>query len=136
MKSHSAEQVLRKHNLRVTKGRVNVLSYLKKQSKPVSIKKIHQDIDSLDRVSLYRMMDSFEKNGIVSSHDIGHGHLDYELTHDNHHHHLVCESCGVIEDVTICDFETTKQSILSSVKNFQSITQHKVTLLGQCKACK
>jgi Fe2+ or Zn2+ uptake regulation protein len=52
----------------------------------------------------------------------------------HHHHHIVCTSCGTIEDFELCDLEKTTNHILSK-SSFSSITSHTLELFGVCKKC-
>lgn len=126
--------MLKEKNLRVTENRLAVLRYLSDQAIPVGIKNLENNLPNIDRVTLYRMMEQFEKNGIVRVCDLGHGHSDYELNTD-HHHHLVCRECGIVEDVEICHLEKLSQSLVKKSKKFSSIDQHRLTFMGTCKDC-
>jgi len=135
MTPQQQEDLLKEHKLRVTEGRLTVLEYLSKQKIPVGIKNLEKNITEIDRVTLYRMMEQFEEKGIVRVCDLGHGHQDYELNLD-HHHHLVCRNCGKIEDVEICDLEEIEKALLKKSKKFSSIDQHRLTFMGTCTTCK
>jgi len=128
------QSLLKEHQLRITTNRVAVLEYLAKQKVPVGITNLEKNLPSIDRVTLYRMMDQFEEKGIVRSCDLGHGHSDYELNKD-HHHHMVCKKCDVIEDVEVCELEKIEKSLLKKSKNFSSIDHHRLTFMGMCNKC-
>ncbi len=134
MNAQQQKDLLKKHNLRVTEGRLTVLNYLVEQKIPIGIKNLENNIPTIDRVTLYRMMEQFEAKGIVRMCDLGHGHQDYELNLD-HHHHLVCRNCGDIEDVEVCDLEEIEKTLLKKSKKFTSIDQHRLTFMGLCKQC-
>lgn len=131
----SAIDTLRNAGLRATPARVAVLEFLNHQDVPVGIQKIKSAVPRKDIVTVYRIMDHFQKNGLVRAHDIGHGHMDYELADRPHHHHVVCESCGTIEDINCEDNDDLNQTALSRSKNFNAVREHQTTFAGICNAC-
>ncbi|OFW77431.1 MAG: hypothetical protein A2Z48_12090 [Actinobacteria bacterium RBG_19FT_COMBO_70_19] len=65
----------------------------------------------------------------------------YELAEDltTHHHHLVCRSCGAVEDVTIpARLERTVERTLADAAAelaFEGVS-HRVDLIGTCRDCR
>ncbi|PJA45032.1 hypothetical protein CO174_05300 [Candidatus Uhrbacteria bacterium CG_4_9_14_3_um_filter_50_9] len=127
---------LRDAGFRATNTRMAVLSYLDSQHKPVGIEKIAERLSDTNLTTLYRMMNDFENARIVHAHELGHGHQDYELADRPHHHHIVCEECGDIEDVYACkdDCEFEEKTLRSSSK-FTTINRQTTTFFGTCKQC-
>lgn len=137
MAKEKVAQKLREVGSRATAARIAVISCLQKQERPVGIEFIERQVPDVNKVTLYRMMADFEERGLVESVDLGHGHLDYELTNRPHHHHLVCKGCGLVEDIypceaSSCDLE--KEAIKSS-KKFAEIIPQQQTFFGTCKKC-
>lgn len=127
---------LKQAGFRVTGARLAVLDLLEEQDLPVGISFIEKKLTEINTVTLYRMMADFVEAGIVEEHDLGHGHVDYELTSRPHHHHVVCDKCGLVEDVfpcgEVCEFEN---SVLKDSNQFSKITKQKVTFHGICNKC-
>lgn len=130
------KEALKKAGFRVTEGRLDVLELLEKQDLPVGISFIEKALPDINRVTLYRMMNDFVSADLVEEHDLGHGHVDYELADRPHHHHVVCDECGVVEDVfpcgDMCEFEN---SVLEGSNKFSKITKQKITFHGICRKC-
>ena len=64
----------------------------------------------------------------------------YELAEDltQHHHHLVCRSCGAVEDVTVApSLERQVQRSLVEVEDRTgfSAVSHRLDLIGTCRNC-
>ena len=57
----------------------------------------------LSQSSAYRNLSIMEEAGIVRRLVHGAEHAHYELAEDltQHHHHLICENCGLIRDITL-----------------------------------
>jgi Fur family ferric uptake transcriptional regulator len=86
--------------------------------------------------SIYRALDLLDRLGLVQRFDVGEGIARYEaaLPGGDHHHHLVCESCGMVEPF---EDEALERAIHSlSDKTDFAIAAHDVTLHGECPACR
>jgi Fur family ferric uptake transcriptional regulator len=127
--------LLRLHGLKATPQRLTVLSLLAKAKKPVSIAELQKKASSLDNVTLYRSLETLVENSLARPVDLRHGHTDYELTTDReHHHHIVCEKCGAIEDFEWCPEPALEKKILKNT-SFAKLTDHSVEFFGLCKKC-
>ena len=90
--------------------------------------------ESVDRTSVYRTIELFEKLGFVNK--VWHGFKQqYELSEIflPHHHHAVCQRCGSAIDVISTDLE----SLLSKLAKDQGFltVEHSVELTGYCARC-
>jgi Fur family ferric uptake transcriptional regulator len=85
--------------------------------------------------SIYRALDLLDRLGLVKRFEVGEGTARYEPAHPGgeHHHHIVCDSCG-----TVAPFEdqALEEVIhrLSARVSF-TVAEHDVTLHGECPAC-
>jgi Fur family ferric uptake transcriptional regulator len=86
--------------------------------------------------SIYRTLDLLDSLRLARRVDAGEGVARYEPVDPSgeHHHHLVCDSCG---DVTAFEDDALERAIeqLSSRVEF-AIDAHDVTLRGECPACR
>lgn len=132
----SFRQLLRKSGYKATPSRLAILGVFRANQKPLSAQAV---IDYLprgtDQVTVYRTLKSFKEKGIIKQIDLRHNHAHYELANIAEHHHLICLSCGKIEDVHHCDIEATEGAVLRSSKHFAEIRQHALEFYGICKAC-
>ncbi len=120
----------------VTKSRIKIFEILN-QNPPLSIRDILKHSNgSIDRVSLYRNIDLFEKLGIVQRVYIGWKYklelTDYFVAH---HHHLSCSSCGKVIDIKDEDDISKFISLVASKYAFAP-TKHHFEIEGICSACK
>ena len=92
--------------------------------------------EALDSVTLYRSLETLVEKSLVRPVDLRHGHIDYELVRDGaHHHHIVCEKCGVIEDINWCPESELKSAILKKSSSFAQLSDHSLEFFGLCKRC-
>ena len=123
------------HGLKVTPQRLQVLKLLAEVQKPVSIAELQKKAQ-LDSVTLYRSLETLVGKSLVRPVDLRHGHTDYELVSEGkHHHHIVCEKCGAIEDFDWCPETNLKNKILTNTKSFAKLTDHSLEFFGVCKKC-
>jgi Fur family ferric uptake transcriptional regulator len=90
------------------------------------------------RASIYRALDLLNGLNLLVRVDIGDGLVRYERAHladgDHHHHHMICDSCGVL---IAFDDEPLEAAIhaLSDRHGFEAKV-HEVTLRGTCDDCR
>lgn len=131
------KQVLKNHGFRVTGNRVGVLEFLATQKHPIGVEVIAKKFPKLNQTTIYRMLNDFVEKGIVAGHELGHGHLDYELATDGHHHHAVCKDCGLVEEIHACEESCDLSEKIKAVsKSFAEIESQTTTFFGTCKSCK
>lgn len=86
--------------------------------------------------SIYRALDLLDRLALVRRLDVGEGVARYEPAHPSgeHHHHIVCDSCGTVEAF---EDDALEHAIgrLSERVDF-SVAAHDVTLHGECPACR
>ncbi len=94
---------------------------------------IRKQLPAVNQSTVYRSLDRLVKFGKVSVSDMGTGVSVYEKLLDEHHHHLVCQKCGVILTIEHQEVENLFNS-LEINHHFKIITNHLV-LFGICEQC-
>jgi len=125
-------------NLQATKARIAVICFLKRQSKPtdsLSIIRYLKNTVGANRTTCFRILNSFTKNGIVKKLEFGEGKARYELASIPHHHHLICEQCGAIQDFEDTIISSDIEKKLGRKHDFH-ITKHALEFFGLCKKCR
>ncbi len=123
---------------RITHGRVALLKLLYKAKKPLSVQEILESWSygtPLNHTTLYRTLTDLSVAGIVDRIDLNTGTAHFEYAPDMpHHHHIICNGCGLIEDVEHCVMDAMQERLTRSSK-FRSIYSHNLEFFGQCKNC-
>lgn len=132
------EELLVEHGYRLTPGRIALLVFLRKTSKPITASDIQKKIDhKMDKVTLYRALEDFVSSKIIEKVNLQDNVSYYEFHHSNHHHHhIVCEKCGTIEDIEICNESSLQKEALKHSMVFKNINSHSLEFFGICKNCK
>jgi Fur family ferric uptake transcriptional regulator len=132
------EERLRNHGLRVTDTRMAVLDLLQRSSKALSQADVERALpEQADRVTLFRVLQAFEENGLAHRVQDTKGVARYAScapgcsTHKHHdvHAHFRCTDCG---DVYCLESVTLPK--VSIPKGFTLKESH-LQLEGSCKAC-
>lgn len=126
--------ILKKNGLKSTLSRLAMLDLFVQNSKPINAEYIHRKIKKTNIVTIYRNLLSLEKMGILKKVDIHKDSIFYELS-GHHHHHIVCTSCGIIEDFEGCIGNDVFKKTLKNSKKFKSINEHSMEFFGLCKSC-
>jgi Fur family transcriptional regulator, ferric uptake regulator len=134
------ESRLRAVGQRYTPKRRALVEALRRAGNPVATPDLAGGSLRLPQSSVYRNLVVLEQAGIVHRVVTGEEFARYELTEDltEHHHHLVCRSCGTVEDVTVPhSFERQVARTVSDVagKSGFSAVAHRLDVLGTCRDC-
>jgi len=129
---------LRKAGLKVTLPRVKILQLLENsQTRHLSAEDVYKALIEADEdvglATVYRVLTQFESAGLVMRHHFEGGHSVFELSTMEHHDHLVCSKCGLVEEFYDEVIET-QQEMIAAKFGFE-ITDHSLYLYGICKAC-
>lgn len=93
-----------------------------------------QRVQGIDRASVYRAVDLFERLGIVQRLNTG-WKYKLELTDKfaEHHHHLTCTSCGATLAMNESELEALIAK-LAAAHNFKPAA-HQIEIQGLCSNC-
>ncbi|MGH2855253.1 MAG: Fur family transcriptional regulator [Solirubrobacteraceae bacterium] len=90
----------------------------------------------VSRASVYRILDELERAGLVARVETGQAMVRYERAHDSageHHHHLVCDSCGVVMPFSDEGLERAIDELSERVP--LAVAEHEIVLHGACRSC-
>ena len=127
-------------DLRYTRGRRAIVDGLRAAGGPVTLPQLLELAPGLPQSSAYRNLALLEEAGVVRRLVHGAEHARYELAEvlTEHHHHLVCESCGLVLDVVFDDgVESTLDTAIARIAhNAGFVTRdHAIDVFGSCADC-
>lgn len=87
------------------------------------------------RASIYRILDELERLGLVQRLQVGQAMARYEpiRTDHEHHHHLVCDSCGSVTPFSDPELERAIEELSHRVP--MRVAEHEIVLHGSCRDC-
>lgn len=123
---------------RRTPQRAAIAEILKDSDRFQTAQEIHEHLRARgDRVGLatvYRTLQSLASAGSIDVLRTGHGESAYRLCQsDDHHHHLVCTSCGVSVEVANAALERWAHKSAQE-HGFEHQT-HTAEIYGLCRDC-
>jgi Fur family ferric uptake transcriptional regulator len=80
--------------------------------------------------TVYRVLTQFEQAGLLVRHHFESGKAVFELNEGHHHDHLVCMSCGRVEEFYDPDIEKRQMKIAKD-RGFE-IREHALYLYAEC----
>ncbi len=80
--------------------------------------------------TVYRVLMQFEQAGILSRNHFESGKSVFELNEGQHHDHLVCMTCGRVEEFFDPDIET-RQRAIAQARGFE-LQEHSLALYATC----
>jgi len=130
---------LKRTGQRYTSKRRALVDILRSSSQPIAIPDILRG-RRLAQSSVYRNLTVLERAHVARRVVTGEDFARFELAEDltEHHHHLVCSSCGTVEDVTISSrLEQSMERALDGVAAETGFTtvSHRFDLIGTCRNC-
>jgi Fur family ferric uptake transcriptional regulator len=129
------QQNLTDNGYRVTKAREATFKLLLSPEPQSMAELLAKASGSLDRVTVYRNIDVFEKIGLVHRIYIGWKYkLELSDQFIRHHHHMSCLSCGAIIDI---EDEQHIDEFITSVASSLGFTprSHHFEIDGYCRNC-
>ncbi len=131
----TSRELIKKSSLKATSTRVALLDTLHEAGHPMTALELRSNIKNIDLVTVYRGLRSFLQHGLVREVHLKNGPARYESAESQHHHHLVCTGCGVIDELPSCEVSELESQALKHSKRFTSISEHSLEFFGSCRAC-
>jgi Fur family ferric uptake transcriptional regulator len=89
----------------------------------------------VSRASVYRILEELERLRLVQRVETGQAMVRYERVceHEEHHHHLVCDECGVVMPFSDTALESAIETLSERVP--LKVSEHEIVLHGSCADC-
>jgi Fe2+ or Zn2+ uptake regulation protein len=125
---------------RYTSKRRALVDALRRAGNPVAIADLADPRSGLPQSSVYRNLAVLEQAGAVHRVVTGEEFARYELAEEltEHHHHLVCRSCGTVEDVTVApglERSMARAAAELAARAAFSGPSHRLDIVGTCSRC-
>ncbi|MEG3754323.1 ferric iron uptake transcriptional regulator [Psychromonas arctica] len=125
---------LKEAGLKVTSPRLKILSLLQlPENQHLSAEDLYKKLldqgDEVGVATVYRVLNQFDDAGIVTRHHFEGGKSVFELTHKEHHDHLVCLKCG--EVIEFNDPIIEERQTMIAEKYGIKLTNHSLYLYGE-----
>lgn len=129
---------LRDKGHKITNVRKEIVGIFSQVDKPFTAQELHKALKtiglSVNKTTVYRELQFLTDEGYLVEVHLNPKETSYESTDLMHHHHLICETCGNIDNVTNCLAEELEADVLKK-KGFK-ITRHALEFYGTCSSCR
>ncbi len=127
-------------DLRYTSGRRAIVNGLRAADRPVTLPELLDLSPDLAQSSAYRNLALMEEAGVIRRLVHGGDHAHYELAEEltEHHHHLICETCGLVRDITLDErLERTLDEVFARTGDDEGFVprHHAIDVYGRCATC-
>lgn len=136
MRTEEIENLLSSRGVRPTSNRILVVRHLMEATHPMSLADLELALDTLDKSSIFRVLELLAKKEVIHVIEDGSRSLKYEICHSPEHHsisdqhvHFYCEKCRetfCLEDISIPKIETPEGFQIKAVN---------YVLKGICPGC-
>jgi Fur family ferric uptake transcriptional regulator len=89
---------------------------------------------SINRSTVYRTLQLLEQMGLISHAHVEEGSTRYHRAEEPAHMHLVCHSCGAVQEIEDLSVGEPLRHSLQERYGFQSDLTH-LAIAGRCRAC-
>ncbi len=131
-------QEIKDAGLKITMPRVKILEVL--ESSPqhhLSAEDVYKALllkgEEIGVATVYRVLTQFEAAGLVARHNFEGGHSVFEISSEEHHDHIVCIKCGIVEEFHDEEIELRQEQVAKRL-GFK-LTEHNLNLYGYCPNC-
>lgn len=131
-------QQLKDAGLKITTPRLKILQILEQSQKHhLSAEDVYKGLldlgEDVGLATVYRVLAQFDSVGLVKRHNFEGGYSVYELSEGDHHDHLVCLSCGRVEEF-VDEIIEQRQKMIAEHASFK-MTDHALNIYGICLPC-
>ena len=119
------ENILIGKGIKPTANRILILKELMINSHPVNLADLEIALATMDKGSIFRVLQLFSEKEIIHVIEDGSRSLKYEVCHAEHHHtatdqhpHFYCEKCGALyclDNISLPDIELPSDFQIKSI---------------------
>jgi Fur family ferric uptake transcriptional regulator len=126
---------LRSVGLKATLPRLKIINVFERSGvRHLTAEDVYRQLlaDGLDvgLATVYRVLTQFEQAGLLIRHHFETGKAVFELNDEKHHDHLVCLTCGRVEEFFDAEIEK-RQTKIAKERGF-TIHEHALYLYAEC----
>jgi len=128
---------LKSHGYRITAARRGIVEIFLHNSTPLTAKDVEKQLDKknikVNKTTVYREINFLIKREFIRELLLQSDSIHYEKTALGHHHHLICDVCGNIEDINLNNESKLFEEIMNQSR-FE-VQNHLLEFYGKCSNC-
>jgi Fur family ferric uptake transcriptional regulator len=134
---HDLEAALKHLGYRLTPQRSLILSAVQARDDHFRAEDIHAAVvrqyPHVNLSTVYRTLELLASLGLVTSTDLGGGCMRYHPAPKGRHHHLICQTCGQVQELEESVLQPLADKLLAEY-GFRASLGH-LAIFGCCAAC-
>ncbi|MBI4136458.1 transcriptional repressor [Candidatus Roizmanbacteria bacterium] len=141
MQTLSTIRQLRKDGFRIGRVRKEIITLFSQATTPVSAQNIRDSLSQRDisanKTTIYRELDFLKEQRLITELQLQSNVRHFESADQDHHHHLVCESCEQIIPIEDNHLEQQIHDLTRRIKKSDQFTidRHALEFFGLCQNC-
>lgn len=136
-KTNNIEATLKEQGYKLTGQRKIIIDVFEECPAHYTAQEIFEKVKvqnpNINFSTVYRNLELLCKLGVIHKLNINSGISHFELTHNEHHHHLICIKCGDMQSIHMCPYGNLQINELDDL-GFVPV-EHKFEIYGYCKNC-
>jgi Fe2+ or Zn2+ uptake regulation protein len=137
-RQRDGELVLRQlsaRGFRETEARRAIVETILHKDGQFTARQLHEELEPWDvgRATVFRTLDLLVELGVLNRLHTDERCSSYVVCADQHHHHLVCERCGTVQEVSDPRIERAVRAMAVDV-GFRA-REHRLEIVGICDRC-
>lgn len=136
-RAQGVNDALRELGYRLTPQRMLILAALRDSDDHISAEEIHTRVRAkypyVNISTVYRTLELLKSLGLVTETDLGEGRVRYHFADKGHHHHLICQKCGLILELDESVVLSLRDTLLRNY-GFSADFSH-LAIFGRCAKC-
>lgn len=127
------ERLLARRGYRLTSPRRHLLEVMSSLDDRFAAEAVVAAAPEVGRATVFRTLRLLQDLGVVCQVVLDDGSIAYRLAPEEHHHHLLCVSCGAVEDFSSPALEEVLQQVEASTG--YRVEGHRLEVYGRCPRC-
>jgi Fe2+ or Zn2+ uptake regulation protein len=118
---------------RLTEPRRAVLDAIVATGTPFTVEELCNAAPDVGRATVFRTVKLLQETDVICRLALDDGGVRYQLSHGGHHHHLICNSCGAVDEFSDSELDTLINQNASEHRF--AVSSHSLELYGKCAEC-
>ncbi len=132
-------QDLKRVGLKATVPRLKILEILEsRKNQHMTAEDVYKALlesnEEIGLATVYRVLTQFEAAGLLARHHFEGGQSVFELDQGEHHDHILCVSCGRVDEF-VDEVIEARQTEIARKAGYE-ITDHSLYIYGICPECR
>lgn len=119
---------------KLTGPRLKLLATIMEKGHSFTAEGLYEEVPGVGRATVFRTLKLLLELGSICKLNMDDGTPVYRRGTSAHHHHMVCTSCGGVQDFARCDIDSMMRR-LAGATGFKA-SAHRIEVYGLCRTCR